>query len=105
MCSFCGNEIEPGTGKIYVKVDGTVYNFCKSKCHKNLIKLNRVPRRIKWTQPYLREKASKATTHERKVPKGKGVKVAKKKPVAQKVAPDKTQPPKEPLQKNEQNAQ
>ena len=31
-CSFCGNEIEPGTGKLYVKKDGTVFYFCKNKC-------------------------------------------------------------------------
>ena len=34
-CSFCGSEIEPGTGKIYAKKDGTVLNFCKNKCQKN----------------------------------------------------------------------
>ena len=26
-CSFCGQDIEPGTGKMYVKKDGTVYNI------------------------------------------------------------------------------
>jgi len=31
-CSFCGDEIEPGTGKIYAKKDGTVLYFCKLKC-------------------------------------------------------------------------
>jgi len=25
-CSFCGNEIEPGTGKIFAKKDGTVFH-------------------------------------------------------------------------------
>jgi large subunit ribosomal protein L24e len=64
VCSFCGNEIEPGTGKMYVKIDGTIYNFCKNKCHKNLIDLKRVPRRTKWTQPYMREKSSKTSTNE-----------------------------------------
>jgi large subunit ribosomal protein L24e len=51
-CSFCGNEIEPGTGKIYVKKDGTVFNFCKNKCHKNMLKLKRVPRRVRWSKHY-----------------------------------------------------
>jgi len=50
ICSFCGNEIEPGTGKMYVKKDGTVLYFCKSKCQKNMLKLGRVPRRVRWTR-------------------------------------------------------
>lgn len=49
-CSFCGREIEKGTGKMYVKKDGTVYFFCSSKCEKNMIKLKRVPRRVKWAR-------------------------------------------------------
>lgn len=82
VCSFCGNEIEPGTGKIYVKVDGTVFNFCKNKCFKNLIELKRIPRRTRWTQPYLREKSTKMSAKEKKVSKrrkGKSTKVVKKK--------------------------
>jgi len=51
-CSFCGNEIEPGTGKIYVKKDGTVLYFCKNKCQKNMLDLNRIPRWEKWTKHY-----------------------------------------------------
>ncbi|PXF60574.1 MAG: 50S ribosomal protein L24e [Candidatus Methanogaster sp.] len=47
VCSFCGNPIEPGTGKMFVKRDGTVYYFCKSKCQNNF-KLKRVPRKVKW---------------------------------------------------------
>jgi large subunit ribosomal protein L24e len=77
VCSFCGNEIEPGTGKMYVKVDGTTYNFCKNKCEKNLIDLKRIPRRTRWTQAYGREKSAKMSTKEKKVSKkskGKAVK-------------------------------
>jgi len=51
-CSFCGYKIEPGTGKMVVKNDGTIYNFCSGKCEKNLIKLRRIPRKIKWTKFY-----------------------------------------------------
>ncbi len=51
-CSFCGNEIEPGTGKIYAKKDGTVYNFCKNKCQKNMLELKRIPRRVRWSKHY-----------------------------------------------------
>jgi large subunit ribosomal protein L24e len=56
VCSFCGNEIEPGTGRMYIKKDGVIYNFCTSKCFKNLVELGRVPRRTTWTVWYAREK-------------------------------------------------
>ncbi len=52
ICSFCGNEIEPGTGKMFVKIDGRVLNFCKNKCHKNMLKLKRIPRRVGWSKHY-----------------------------------------------------
>ena len=52
MCSFCGNAIEPGTGSMYVKKDGTIYQFCASKCRKNLLDLGRVPRRTPWTKAF-----------------------------------------------------
>lgn len=51
-CSFCGDEIEPGTGKIYAKRDGTVLYFCKMKCQKNMLKLKRIPRRVRWSKHY-----------------------------------------------------
>ncbi|RLG58337.1 MAG: 50S ribosomal protein L24e [Candidatus Hydrothermarchaeota archaeon] len=51
-CSFCGRKIEPGTGKMYVEVDGTIYYFCSSKCEKNMLKLKRQPRKLKWTLKY-----------------------------------------------------
>ena len=47
-CSFCGKEIEEGTGKMYVKKDGSIYFFCSSKCEKNMIKLNRKAKDFKW---------------------------------------------------------
>ena len=48
-CSFCGNEINKGTGKMFVKVDGTIYYFCSGKCEKNMLKLRRIPRNVSWT--------------------------------------------------------
>lgn len=48
-CSFCGNTIESGTGKMLVKRDGSVLYFCGSKCQKNL-RLPREPKNVKWTQ-------------------------------------------------------
>ncbi len=52
VCSFCGEEIEPGTGKIYVRKDGKVLHFCSRKCEKNMIVLKRNPRKLKWTKYY-----------------------------------------------------
>ncbi|MCD6411879.1 MAG: 50S ribosomal protein L24e [Thermoplasmata archaeon] len=52
ICSFCGNEIEPGTGKLYIRKDGTIYHFCSSKCQKNMLKLKRIPRKVRWTRFY-----------------------------------------------------
>ena len=54
ICTFCGNEIEPGTGKMFVKKDGTIFNFCSMKCQKNLLKLKRIPRRVRWTKNFQR---------------------------------------------------
>jgi len=48
VCSFCGIQLEPGTGKMYVKKDGSILFFCSSKCQNNQ-KLGRVPRRVEWT--------------------------------------------------------
>ncbi|MHC1624599.1 MAG: 50S ribosomal protein L24e [Methermicoccaceae archaeon] len=48
-CSFCGEPIEPGTGKLLVKRDGTLYYYCSSKCEKNHA-LKRVPRKVRWTE-------------------------------------------------------
>ena len=52
-CSFCNNEIERGTGAMYVKNDGKIFHFCSSKCENNLLKLGRKPRTTKWTGEYV----------------------------------------------------
>jgi len=57
VCSFCGNEVEPGTGKMFVRRDGTVFFFCSSKCEKNLLDLRRVPRTVRWTRAAVTAKA------------------------------------------------
>jgi len=48
-CSFCGKFLEPGTGKLFVKKDGSTYYFCSSKCENNF-DLGRLPRRTVWTE-------------------------------------------------------
>jgi large subunit ribosomal protein L24e len=50
ICSFCGNDVEPGTGQLYIKRDGTQSYFCRSKCRKNMVDLGRTPRLVKWTK-------------------------------------------------------
>lgn len=52
ICDFTGEEIEPGTGMMFVKRDGTVLWFKDSKTRKNMLKLKRNPRRFKWTKHY-----------------------------------------------------
>jgi len=51
-CSFCGNYIEKGTGKIVVDKTGKLLPFCSMKCEKNLLKLKRNPKDFKWTKFY-----------------------------------------------------
>ncbi|ELY49963.1 50S ribosomal protein L24e, partial [Natronolimnohabitans innermongolicus] len=48
-CDYTGEEIEPGTGIMYVKNDGTVLHFVDSKAEKNY-KLGREPRDLEWTE-------------------------------------------------------
>jgi len=50
ICSFCGVEIEPGTGSMLGQTDGKTQNFCSSKCRKNLTQLRRVPRKTRWSR-------------------------------------------------------
>lgn len=47
-CSFCRRPIEPGTGLLFVRNDGSLSWFCSSKCRKNSLKLGRNPRKVKW---------------------------------------------------------
>lgn len=51
-CSFCGERIEPGTGKMFVKRDGTIYRYCSNKCQKSHMDLDRVPREVRWSRHY-----------------------------------------------------
>ena len=51
-CSFCGKQVEKGTGKIFVFNTGKILNFCSGKCEKNMLKLKRNPYKLKWTKFY-----------------------------------------------------
>lgn len=61
-CSFCGDEVIRGTGKIYVKKEGTMFRFCSSKCEKNLVKLERNPQYTRWTQAFSKYKETTGGT-------------------------------------------
>ncbi len=76
-CSFCGEKIEPGTGKMLIKNDGQILDFCSGKCEKNMVKLGRKERETRWTQKHAQEKALK--TYHKKEAKKSRKKVKKKK--------------------------
>ncbi|SDX83806.1 LSU ribosomal protein L24E [Halobellus clavatus] len=48
-CDYTGEEIEPGTGTMLVKNDGTILHFKDSKAEKNY-RLGREPRDLEWTE-------------------------------------------------------
>lgn len=47
-CSFCQQEIEKGTGKMFIKTDAKIFYFCSRRCEKNMMKLGRDPKNVKW---------------------------------------------------------
>ena len=48
-CDYCGADIEPGTGTMFVHNDGSTVHFCSAKCDKNS-DLGREPRDVEWTE-------------------------------------------------------
>lgn len=48
-CSFCNSNMVKGTGKMFVKKEGSVFYFCSSKCEKN-VGMGRVAKKMKWTK-------------------------------------------------------
>jgi large subunit ribosomal protein L24e len=85
-CSYCGTVIKPGSGKMFVRDNGQVLRFCKSKCEKNMLKLKRDARKFKWTKFF--EKGAAPNTSVKKAAAKKVV--AEKKPIsAKKAAPAK----------------
>ncbi len=63
-CSFCGNEIEKGTGMIYVEKIGKVYHFCSTKCERN-VDLGRKSKHVRWTQEFRKLKGKISAESER----------------------------------------
>ena len=58
QCSFCAGEVEPGTGTMFVKRDGSVFYFCSSSCRKQQLVLGRVGHRLKWTRAHTIKRAA-----------------------------------------------
>ena len=75
-CSFCGSAIEPGTGKMYIRKDGTVFHFDSAKCQRNQVGLGRVNRHVKWTAAAASAKALAGSVA--KEPKAKAAKAEPK---------------------------
>lgn len=61
ICTFCGEPIEPGSGLMFVKKDGSVFYFDRRRCQRSLF-VGRHARRLKWTKHFPRggEKAAQA---------------------------------------------
>ncbi len=57
-CSFCGDAVVKGTGKIFVFNTGKILNFCSNKCEKNMLKLKRSAHKLKWTKFYEKGRVS-----------------------------------------------
>jgi len=46
-CDYCGTDIEPGTGTMFVRTTGSTIHYCSSKCEKNA-NLGREARDLEW---------------------------------------------------------
>jgi large subunit ribosomal protein L24e len=101
-CSFCAGEIEPGTGQLFVKRDGSLYSFCSSSCRKQQMGLGRVGHRLRWTRAHelkrlAEQRRQPGTTEAPAAPKAAGGK-AKTAPAeaAKPAVPKKSAKPKTP---------
>ena len=51
-CTYCGHEEVPIRGVHLITNEGVVQFLCSSKCRKNMLKLKRDRRKLKWTEAY-----------------------------------------------------
>ena len=76
-CTFCGDEIERGTGKTKIMKDEKIVHLCSMKCEKNMFKLGRVARETAWTAEYKVVKDMRMATEKHKAAEQKEAKKAK----------------------------
>ena len=62
-CSFCGKDESPHKGIHLIRNTGVVLFFCSSKCRKNMMKLGRDKRKVRWTEAYEESKKKSLAKH------------------------------------------
>ena len=78
-CIFCGNNISKGTGKVFVRDNGQVLNFCSGKCEKNMLILKRDARKLKWTKFFVKGEVPKSNEKKKAKQKNQKSPVSKNK--------------------------
>jgi len=58
-CVYCGREIPPGIGLMYVLRTGKVLWFCSRKCKVYALERKRKPEKTRWTSAYYQAKLRK----------------------------------------------
>jgi len=51
-CVFCGKEQSSHKGLHLIRNNGVVDYFCSSKCRKNMLKLKRDKRKVRWAEAF-----------------------------------------------------
>jgi large subunit ribosomal protein L24e len=93
QCSFCAREIEPGTGMMFVKRDGQVFNFCTSSCRKQQLHLGRVGHRFKWTRAHELKRAADRSSAQKAPAPAPAPRAGRLRPAARRPTPPPSEAP------------